>query len=137
MNKKSGTAGSAVSPADPKAAEEADVADPGEVEKIKAEQRKTQTGKYGTVKVKPYKPPAPTETEAEKEKKKSWIEIEMVYETNGESVPGLSYEITLPDGETVASGTLDEKGFARVEGFEPGSCKISFPDLDKEAWEDA
>ncbi len=137
MNKKSGTAGSPVSPADPDAAAEADQADPGEVEKIKAEQRKTQTGKYGKVKVKPYKPPGPTDPEDEKEKKTSWIEIGMVYETNGDPVPGLSYEITLPDGETVASGTLDEKGFARVEGFEPGSCKVSFPDLDKEAWEDA
>ena len=25
----------------------------------------------------------------------------------------------------------------RVEGFEPGDCKITFPDLDKDAWEDA
>ena len=40
---KSGTAGSAISPADPKAAEEADVADPGEVAKIKAEQRQMDT----------------------------------------------------------------------------------------------
>src|SRR5205807_1326774 len=113
---KSGSAGSAVSPTDPAEAQEADQADPGKVEEIKAEQRQTQTGKYGSVKGKPLKAP---ETEEEKEKKKSWIEIKLLDEDN-EPVPGERYQITLPDGETVAEGTLDEKGFARVEGFEPG-----------------
>jgi hypothetical protein len=47
----------------------------------------------------------------------------------------MKYRITLPDGETVAEGTLDDKGFARVDGIEPGTCKITFPDLDKDAWE--
>jgi hypothetical protein len=32
------------------------------------------------------------------------------------------------------SGTLDENGFARVEGIDPGQCKVTFPDLDKDAW---
>ena len=44
--------------------------------------------------------------------------------------------ITLPDG-TVAEGTLDEKGFARVDGIDPGACQITFPNLDKEAWNPA
>ena len=130
---KSGKAGSAVSPADPKAAEEADVADPGEVEKVKAEQRQAKTGKYGSEQVKPHKPP---ETKEEKAKKPSWIEIELVDEDK-QPVPGEKYKITLPDGESVAEGTLDDKGCARVEGFESGGCKITFPDLDKEAWEKA
>jgi hypothetical protein len=128
---KSGSAGSAVSPADPAEAQEADVADPGEVEEIKAEQRQTKAGKYGTEKVKPHKPP---QTEEEKAKKPSWIEIEMVDEAD-KPVTGMAYRITLPDGETVADGTLDEKGFARVDGIEPGSCKITFPQLDQDAWE--
>ena len=34
-------------------------------------------------------------------------------------------------------GTLDEKGLARVEGIPEGSCKVTFPDLDKDAWEPA
>lgn len=127
---KSGTAGSAVSPADPADAQEADVADPGEVEEIKAEQRKAESGKYGSVKVKPYKPP---ETEEEAAQKNSWIEVELVGE-DGKPRPGERYQITLPD-DTVATGTLDDKGLARVEGFEPGTCKIAFPDLDKDAWE--
>ncbi len=130
---KSGKAGTAVAPTDPAEALEADKADPGEVDKIKATDLETKSGKYGSVKVKPYKPP---ETKEEKEKKKSWIEIEMVDEDD-KPVPGQPYEITLPDGETVASGTLDEKGFARVDGIEPGTCKVTFPELDKEAWEEA
>ena len=127
---KSGKAGSVVSPADPKKAEEADKADPGEVDKIKAEQRKTEAGKYGSVKVKPYKPPESTE---EKEKKKSWIELELVDEED-QPVTGMSYRITLPD-DTLAEGTLDDKGFARVDGIDPGTCKITFLNLDKDAWE--
>jgi hypothetical protein len=133
MNPKSGKAGTPVDPADPKAAKDADKADPGEVEQVKAEQQQTQTGKYGSEKVKPYKPP---QTEEEKKQKTSWIEIEMMDEEN-QPVPGMAYRITLPDGETVAEGTLDDKGFARVDGIEPGTCKITFPDLDKDAWEKA
>jgi len=130
---KSGSAGSVVSPTDPAEAQEADKADPGEVEKIKAEQRQTKTGKYGSEKVKPYKPP---ESEEEKEKKTSWIAIEMVDEAS-KPVVGQPYRITLPDGETVAEGTLDEKGRAHIEGIEPGNCKVTFPRLDKDAWEKA
>lgn len=129
---KSGKAGSAVSPAAAPAALDADKADPGEVEKIKAEQRQTQAGKYGSEQTEPHKPP---ETKEEKKTKTSWIEIKLVDE-EGEPVPGERYKVTLPDGQTVAEGTLDEKGFARVEGFEPGSCKVTFPELDKDSWQD-
>ena len=130
---KSGKAGTAVSPAEPKAAEEADKANPGEVEKVKAEQIKNKTGKDGSEQIKPHKPP---ETKEEKQKKQSWIEIQMIDEEN-QPVTGEKYCITLPDGATVAEGTLDEKGSARVAGIEPGTCKITFPDLDKDAWEEA
>jgi len=123
---KSGKAGRPVDPAGAAAAEEADKADPGEVEQVKAQQRQTQTGKYGAVQLKPYKPD---------EQKKSWIEIEMVGEDN-KPIPSEAYRITLPDG-SVAEGTLDDKGFARVEGIDPGTCKITFPRLDQEAWEKA
>jgi hypothetical protein len=130
MNPKSGKASTAVAPADPKPPDEADKADPGEVEKAKAEQRQTKTGKYGSVQVKPYKPP---QTKEEKEKKNSWIEIEMVDEED-QPLPGVAYRILLPDGETVAEGTLDQKGCARVEGIEAGNCQVSFPGLDQETW---
>jgi type VI secretion system secreted protein VgrG len=129
MTPKSGKAGTPVDPAEPKSAEEADKADPGEVDEAKAEQRKTQTGKYGSEKVKSHKPP---QTAEEKKQKTSWIEIEMVDEES-QPVPGMAYRITLPDG-SVAGGTLDDKGFARVDGIESGTCKITFPELDRDAW---
>lgn len=129
---KDGKAGSPVDPADPQKPEEADKADPGEVEKVKAEQRQTKTGKYGSVPVKPYK----AGEEGEGAGKKSWIEIELVDEQQ-QPVPGEKYRVTLPDGRTVAEGTLDEKGFARLEGIDPGTCKITFPELDREAWKRA
>jgi hypothetical protein len=132
MGKKSGNAGSPVSPAAPDAAEDADIADPGKMAEIKAEQIEKKEGKYGSTKIKPFKPP----TEEEKEEKKeelSWIEIELVGEDD-EGIPGEKYKITLPD-DSLAEGTLGEKGAARVEGFEKGTCKVCFPDLDKEAWE--
>lgn len=143
--------------ADPAAAAEkaleADNADPGEVAEIKAEQQKKGTGKYGQVRVTPFKPPAEvsglggltgpggginqlwSETDKEKEKKKSWIEIVLVDEEDN-PVPGEKYEITLPD-KTVKKGTLDENGFARVDGIDPGMCEITFPELDKDAWKRA
>jgi type VI secretion system secreted protein VgrG len=128
---KSGSAGSIVAPAEPNDADDADSADPGEVEEVKAEQQEKKQGKYGSTPVQPYKPP----TEEEAEKKNSWIEIELVDEED-QPVTGEKYEITLPDG-SVAKGTTDEKGLARIEGIDPGSCQVTFPNLDKDAWEKA
>jgi len=114
---KSGSTGNAVKPADAKAAKEADNAKPGESREYNSDDDATNG----------HKPD---------KDKKSWIELEMVYESNGKPVAGVPFEMKLPDG-TTASGTTDEKGVARVEGIDPGSCQITFPYLDKEAWEDA
>ena len=142
MNKKSGRAGTAVEPIAPVAANEADVADPGQVSEIKAKQRQMKSGKYGSTKAKPFKPPAQdsgggaansTEAQKNEEKKTSWIEIELVGEDD-KPIVGEKYQITLPDGK-VAEGTLDQKGWVRLEGFEKGDCQITFPNLDQDAWE--
>ena len=82
-------------------------------------------------------PPAPEHKPADNPDKTSWIELQLVYESNGLPVPGVYYEVILPDGTTVASGSTDEKGVGRVECIDPGSCDISFTDLDKDAWADA
>jgi len=124
VNPKSGKAGSAVGPAGPQKAEEADKAEPGEVAKTKAEQLKTKKGKYGSDKVPPYKP---------SEDKTSWIEVELV-DKQGNPVPGARYEITLPDGKTLAAGTLDKKGYVKISGIDAGQCKIAFPELDADNW---
>jgi len=62
-----------------------------------------------------------------------WIEIELVDEEN-QPVPGEQYRIELPDG-SVVEGSLDSQGKARRDGIPPGNCKVTFPNLDKEAWE--
>lgn len=127
----SGSAGSAVAPDTPTAAEEADNADPGEMADVKRAQIEAGTGKYGAPAVVPHKPVDDDDEE------RTWIEIELVDEDD-QPVPGEKYRVTLPDGSTVAEGTLDQNGYARVDGIEePGNCKVTFPNLDKEAWEKA
>jgi hypothetical protein len=66
------------------------------------------------------------------QEKKHWIEIALVDE-NGDPVPGQSYEIKLPDG-SIQSGNLDSRGLARIDGIDPGTCKVAFTDLDQGAW---
>jgi len=69
----------------------------------------------------------------ENKDKKHWIAIKLEDE-EGKPVPGERYRITLPDGQTLAEGSLDEKGEAKVENIDAGNCKVTFPDLDKDAW---
>lgn len=64
--------------------------------------------------------------------KKHWVEIAMVDE-EGNPAAGQSYEITLPDG-SIVTGSLDGNGAARIQGIDPGNCKIRFPSLDKTSW---
>ena len=66
-------------------------------------------------------------------KKKTWIEIRLIGE-NDEPIAGAAYRIVLPDGQT-RDGQLDADGLARVDDIDPGTCVVTFPELDKEAWE--
>lgn len=126
----SGVSMAAVAPAAPAAAFDADKANPGEMAALKAEQQRTKTGKYGSGPgLAPHRPPSAED----RREKKSWIEIVLQYR-DGKPVPGEPYCIVLPDGVTAAEGTLDEKGFARVDGIDPGMCKVTFPRLEKQAW---
>ena len=113
---KRGTPGSAVPPAPPKKPIPADVTVPGG-----ASHSRTLDAEN---------PPRPHKPD---EEKTSWIEIELVDEDD-QPVPGERYRITLPDG-SVDEGTLDENGFRRVQGIDPGTCEVTFPNLDKDAWE--
>ncbi len=53
---------------------------------------------------------------------------------DGHPVPDQSYAITVPGGKVV-EGTLNAKGRARVNGIDPGTCKITFPDFHQDSWE--
>ena len=66
---------------------------------------------------------------------KTWIEIQLV-DADGKPVPNEPYRIEAPDG-TVTEGCTDSNGVARVDGIDPGNCKISFTALDQQAWSKA
>ena len=63
-----------------------------------------------------------------------FVEVEMVGE-DGKGVAGVEYLLTLPDGSEV-SGYTNSLGLIRIDGIDAGNCQITFPKLDKEAWEE-
>jgi hypothetical protein len=142
---KSGNALQLVNPADPSKAQEADVADPGQVEQAKAEQQALGSGRYGSVPIRAHKPgPASASAsassvagqDASQVKPTHWISIKLL-DADGAPVPGEKYSITLPDG-SVSSGTLDANGKARVDGIaDDGDCQITFPGLPGQSWDSA
>lgn len=79
-------------------------------------------------------PPVIAPAKKEPEKKKTWIEI-MLVDMVGKPIPGVPYRITAPTGE-ITEGTLNDFGQAGIYQIDPGNCKVTFPELDEEAWED-
>jgi hypothetical protein len=63
---------------------------------------------------------------------RTWIEVQLVGEDD-QPIPNVRYVLTLPGGDT-RTGTLDANGCVRIDGLPAGTCKVSFPDLDQEAW---
>ncbi len=62
-----------------------------------------------------------------------WVTIEMVDEED-RPVAWMAYKITLPNGD-IARGFLNDKGRAKITGIPTaGSCQVTFPDLDQDAW---
>jgi hypothetical protein len=75
----------------------------------------------------------PVSSSEKQKEKKDWIEIILV-DMEGKPVPNMRYRITAPDGK-IQEGRLNEHGQAGYYQIEAGNCKITFPDLDKDAWE--
>jgi hypothetical protein len=65
-------------------------------------------------------------------KKTDWIEI-VLEDQKGVRIPNQEYLVTAPDG-TEYSGVLDGRGYARVDGITPGTCRVSFPRIDRREW---
>jgi hypothetical protein len=76
-------------------------------------------------------PPRPKPVEAPVAEP-TWLAVELKDE-EGHPVPHARYVVTLPDGST-REGTLNKNGYARVDGVNPGQCKVSFPELDGQSW---
>lgn len=86
------------------------------------------TSSLGTAQSSAPPPPPP-------EEKKTWVGIQLVDE-DGEPVPYKRYVIELPDGSK-REGMLDDKGIARINDVDPGTCQVSFPQFDASEWKAA
>lgn len=71
-------------------------------------------------------------TAGDKLRLRTWIAIELIGEDE-QPIPGMAYAVTLPGG-TVKEGKLDDQGSAVFMEVPPGTCTVSFPELDQEAW---
>lgn len=69
---------------------------------------------------------------AEPTPESSFIGVQLV-DGQGNPVPGARFRLTFPDGST-RDGRLNTQGCIHVEGVTPGTCQISFPDFDGDAW---
>ena len=79
--------------------------------------------------------PAAAPPPAARQTAKTWIEVCLV-DMEGNPVGGKHYLIKTPSG-AVEEGNLDGNGRVRLNNLDPGTCVVSFPDLDMEAWERA
>jgi uncharacterized Zn-binding protein involved in type VI secretion len=70
--------------------------------------------------------------DAPTQQRTDFIELELVDE-QGRPMANERYLVTASDGG-VRAGRLDSKGFARIEGVAPGTCKVQFPDRHAGDW---
>jgi hypothetical protein len=66
-------------------------------------------------------------------KNKHWIELELVDEDNN-PVADEPYLLVASDQQEYR-GKTDARGVARISAIVAGDCRISFPNLDGEAWD--
>jgi hypothetical protein len=71
-------------------------------------------------------------TAGDKLRMRTFVEFQLIGE-DGAPVPAEAYAMALPGGKVV-TGTLDATGTAHIGGIPAGTCLISFPQLDQDAW---
>lgn len=130
---KSGKAGSIVAPSAPTAPHDADQADPVEVAKAKAREMNDPKSKYGWQQAQKRKAEPGQESDPIE---LTWIDVQL-NDKDGNPVPGERFQIWTKDGEVIASGTLNDQGYCRVENVPKQTYKITFPAYDKRAWKPA
>jgi hypothetical protein len=65
---------------------------------------------------------------------RTWVSVSLVDDASPpQPVPFEPFRLTLPNG-SIYDGELDEQGRARVDGIDPGTCKITFPRLHGPDW---
>ena len=64
--------------------------------------------------------------------KPDWIGISLTT-PDGKPIAGEPFVVELVDGKSVV-GKLDNLGKMRIEGVDPGTCKVSFPERDAKEW---
>ena len=67
--------------------------------------------------------------------KPGWVAIALT-DPDNKPVPNERYKVEMPDG-TYVFGVTDDQGKAQIEGFDPGTCKVSLPDRDAKDWKKA
>lgn len=81
--------------------------------------------------------PEPSGPEPPAREEKTWIAIQLMDDGDPpQPVPFKKYRLELP-GQLPREGLLDQNGRIFVEGIDPGTCKISFPELDADDWRPA
>jgi len=123
---KSGSAGSAVSPADAEQAAEAIKDVMGSMSIAEATAKARPSNEVPAVKVEPFKPPTKEEIQ---EKKLTWIEIELL-DSHGKTVAGENYLIELTDGK-VSRGIFDTDHRMRSDKKQQEYVQVRRPCLKK------
>lgn len=64
-----------------------------------------------------------------------WVEFTLV-DPDNQPIANERFKIEMPDG-AYAFGVTNDQGKVRIEGFDPGTCKVTFPDKDASEWKRA
>ena len=64
--------------------------------------------------------------------KPDWIGVSLAT-PDGKPIAGEPFVVELADGKSLV-GKLDNLGKVRIEGVDPGTCKVSFPERDAKEW---